>query len=269
MKTEVMIHSILSSPVKTILLSLFAFSAQAGLVVTNGGFEETTLSGSGLVTNSNLTGWQTTSGYTFLVAPGDAGINLGTGISLWDSNTNGGLDPIPGASPLGGNFIVSDGAYEMGELYQTLTGLVAGRQYDVTFYQAAGQQYTFTGDTQEEWQVTLGGTLTSGQSVTLENAQTATNITTITGGQTQTSALMSNPSHGFTNWEQQTLQFTATSSSELLGFLAVGSPLGQPPFVLLDGVTVEAIPEPETLLLLGEGLLSMVAAGRRQMKHKV
>ncbi|MDD4914378.1 MAG: PEP-CTERM sorting domain-containing protein [Methylococcales bacterium] len=252
---------------------MFAFSAQARLVtdlVTNGGFEETTLGGSGLVTNSDLTGWQTTSGYTFLVAPGDAGTNLGNGISLWDSNTNGGLDSIPGASPASGNFIVSDGAYQMGELYQTLTGLIAGQQYDVTFYQAAGQQYTYTGNTQEEWQVTLGGALTTGQSVTLENGQIATNVTTITGGQTLTSALMSNPSKGFTNWEQQTLQFTATASSELLGFLAVGSPLGQPPFVLLDGVTVQAaIPEPETLLLLGIGLLGMLVAGRQQLNRKV
>ena len=64
----------------------------------------------------------------------------------------------------------------------------------------------------------------------------------------------------------ESFTFTATSGSEALSFLAIGTPTGVPPFSLLDGVTmVAAVPEPETwaLMLCGMGLIGAVQRRRR------
>jgi hypothetical protein len=60
----------------------------------------------------------------------------------------------------------------------------------------------------------------------------------------------------------QTFTYTATSSSEVLSFLATeGSPFGGPPLVLLDGVTLTPTPEPSTLLLMSLMCVGLVSVG--------
>jgi len=49
----------------------------------------------------------------------------------------------------------------------------------------------------------------------------------------------------------------------VLSFLALGTPAGLPPFVLLDGVTGTAVPEAATIGLMGLGL-GLVAVARRR-----
>lgn len=78
---------------------------------------------------------------------------------------------------------------------------------------------------------------------------------------------MNTPSEGVFPWESQTLTYTASSTSELLSFLAVGSG-GVPPIAFLDGVDMESsVPEPSAgLLLLGVGaVVAMGRLGRRAM----
>jgi len=220
------------------LLSL-GVPAQADVnLVTNGSFENTTLTNSDFFTTTDVTGWQTNS-YTFLVFPGTAQTGIGNGVTLWPGITY----TMPATSPDGGNFVAADGAYESGPITQTLHGLVAGQSYNVSFYQAGAQQQGFTGPTTDRWQVSLGS-------------------------QSELSALMVNPSHDFSPWTQQTLTFQATSTSEVLSFLAVGTPPGVPPFSLLDGVSVEAsTPEPAYYGLIGVALLGIFAV-RRQLKKR-
>ncbi len=92
------------------------------------------------------------------------------------------------------------------------------------------EQYIYDGPTTEQWQVSFGS-------------------------QTQSTPVANNDSHGFTGWMYQTFNFTTDSTSDVLSFLAVGTPTGLPPFSLLDGVTVNAVPEPTSLTLLGLALL--------------
>jgi len=77
-------------------------------------------------------------------------------------------------------------------------------------------------------------------------------------------------SRGFTGWMTGSMTFTATSASELLEFVSLGAPSGQPPVALLDGVSLTgltgAAPEPGTWATMGLGFagLGLVAYRRRR-----
>jgi hypothetical protein len=216
-----------------------ATSAQATLVFTNGGFETTTNGNGQLGYNTNAAGWATT-GYNFLFASGTADTTGATGqygnLKLWgpaDGSANG----MPATSPDGGNFVAADGAFQIGAIQQTITGLTTGDAYTVGFWWAGAQQSGYNNATTEQWQVSLGG-------------------------QTQSTVVVSNASHGFTGWVHKTFTFTADNTSDVLSFLAVGTPNGVPPFVLLDGVTVAAaVPEPGSWSLMAGGLALMCGLG--------
>jgi PEP-CTERM motif len=200
--------------------------ARANLV-TNGGFEfYGGVAPKDFTSNCLPTDWST-GGYVYLDAPGTA--VTAPGIQVWG--------PFPATSPQGGNFIESDGSSGLAfPINQTITGLTVGQNYSVSFYQAAGQQYLDSGATTEQWQVSLGS-------------------------DTQFSAVMSTPSEGVFPWEPQTLSYTASSTSEVLTFLAVGSG-GVPPIVFLDGVDMETnVPEPSAGLLLA-GVGTVIAIGK-------
>lgn len=232
----------------TMVLLTWAISAQAGTnLVLNGDFESTTNGNGQMGYNTNATDW-TTSGYNFIYAPGTAdttGANGENGnVQLWGPG-NGSNNGMPASSPTGGNFVAADGAYQVSAIQQMLTGLTPGASYTVGFWWAGAQQYGFTGATTEQWQVSFGS-------------------------QQQSTAVLNNSSHGFTGWQYQTFTFTANSSSDLLSFLAVGTPAGVPPFSLLDGVSVELnqIPEPATWTVLISGLMGAAGALRLRNKSK-
>lgn len=222
--------------------------AGAGPFIVNGGFEDIGSATHSFAINypTSLPGWNTSttpSGNKILdclVVTTDTTnlcgtVAFGGGFKFWVN---------PGASPLGGNFVAIDGdaTYE-NALQQTLTGLTIGAEYVVSFYQAAAQQSGFNGATTEQWQVSFGS-------------------------QTKTSALMNTPNHGMVAWNFQSLRFQATAASAVLSFFALGTPSGQPPFVLLDGVDVNLVtPEPGSFVLLGLGLLA-IPFGRKFRRKK-
>jgi len=229
--------------------------AHATELVTNGGFETTT--GPGMVDyNTTVTGWTNGIsvtdnaghfGYNFLFTAGSGdttGSNGDSGnLKLWGTN-NGGNDVLT-ASPDGGNFLVMDGAYQEATISQTINGLIAGQQYTVSFYYAGAQQSGFNGDTTETYTVSFGGS-------------------------SQTAPVLHNGSHDFTGWQQETMTFTADGTSDVLSFLAVGTPHGVPPMSLLDGVSVQAaaspVPEPASLALLMTGFAGIGGMVRARFK---
>ena len=230
-------------------------------LVKNGTFTAITYSGTKPVTTLfgefgtgsgrvlTLANWSTT-GYNFVYSPGTADSGTSTGANtgqpneapgqynaangygntyMWGSN-NGGAATLPATDPAGGDFLAADGAYQVGAITQMVTGLTVGNVYALNFYWAGAQQTGFTSATTEKWNVSLGG-------------------------QTGSTPTVSLASKGFSGWMPQTLLYTATSASELLSFLAAGTPNGQPPFVLLGGVTLEAVPEPSAwVLVMGFGV---------------
>jgi hypothetical protein len=147
----------------------------------------------------------------------------------------------------------TNGGYSV-PIYQNITGLTVGETYVLSFEQAAAQQSNRTGATTEQWEVEFCTTLPS---------------VACTGSNNQFSTLMNNASHGIVPWQSDTLSFVATASSEVLEFLAIGTPNGEPPFVLLDGVDLEVAPEPATFALIGFGLLAIPLAARLRKRRKL
>jgi hypothetical protein len=231
--------------------AVFALAAPALAtnLVVNGDFETTTLNGSyqfgSGYPSQQLAGW-TTSGYNFVFQPGAADTTGATGqygsLQLWGPN-NGSNNGLPATSPTGGNFVGADGAYGIGAIEQVITGLVAGQKYDLSFWWGGAQQQGYTGPTTEQWEVSLGN-------------------------ETHSTAILDNANHGFTGWQKQTFTFTATGASEILSFLAHGTPDGVPPFSLLDGVSMQAqspAPEPASwaLMIVGFGVTGVALRRRR------
>jgi len=151
------------------------------------------------------------------------------------------------------NILVADGDYHATAFSQTIGGqtdpvsktttpnLVVGDHYQLTFYWAATQWQGATGATTEAWQVTFGNS-------------------------TQTTSVYSLPSHSFSGWMQATMNFTATSTNEILSFFALGTPtgVGEPPVLLLSDLTMYDIPEPTAFGLLGVGVVMVGWLARRR-----
>lgn len=225
-------------------------SAQATPInlIANGGFEFNT--GNGQVgANTSIDGWSS-SGYNFLFAPGTADTTGAPAawynnapLWLWGAN-NGGVTALADSAN-GGYIFGADGAYGVAPLTQWITGLTAGREYQLSFEWAAAQQAGFFGETTEAWIVSLG------------NATQATGIVT-------------NADRSSTSWMNETMTFTATGTEALLSFLSRGTPDGLPPFALLDGVSmielpdIRAVPEPASWLLFGAAVGAALLAARRR-----
>jgi hypothetical protein len=227
--------------------------AQAGALITDGNFEATSLASPGgfLCQNGSMVGSTCTSNLTDWSATCSASGCEGTSTpgSLLFAGTNGdadvqafnggyGLYPTVLNPPGGGNVVAIDGGSPYSSsIFQTVSGLIVGQEYILNFYQGAAQQSGVTGNTTEKWQVTFGSN-------------------------TQSSNVMSNVSGGVVGWQRQFMNFIATSTSETLTFLAVGTPNGDPPVVLLADVGM-SLPEPGSLAMIGTGVLVILAARRR------
>ena len=202
---------------------------------------------------SNVANWGSTcqgtscgtSGTPDAILFGGTGGSAFNGFGLYTNGTTGLAtnSPLPN-SPSGGNFVAFDGdpAYNA-TISQTLTGLTPGATYVLSFYQAAAQQQSNSGTTTEDWKVTFAG-------------------------QSQTSTVMNNASKGWVAWNQVFMEFTAGSTgTEVLSFLSQGTPAGQPPVVLLDGVSLTASPEPQSLALVGLGLVAIPLLAQRRKRR--
>lgn len=221
--------------------------------------------GGGSLSNWTVSDVGSSSGLAFLYFPGNQGSTTTNGdgvalngrfggFSVYDPGNIAGATPsggsIPNASPGGGNTVAADGAvgYQV-SIYTALTSLTAGQTYAVSFWWAAGQQYSFTGLTTEGWQVSLENS--SQLTQVAANGTTIQDTTQPGGGLAQ---------GAFQGWVQDTFDFTASGTSQVLSFLSLGTPSGQPPVVFLSDVQVSAVPEPGSMGMLAGGTIFLIAS---------
>lgn len=237
------------------ILVVASLDARAALILKNGNFAINGGAGQ-LTVNTTLSQWtgggkegnfgSQTTPPVFVFTPGSTAQLSTTGAS--GDAFMGVVDFYSAtAAPDNGVVVAADGDPAWGgSISQALSGLTVGGTYHLAFNWAGAQQQNFAGDTTEAWQVSFGGS-------------------------TQSTATVSTPSQTFAGWKTAAMDFTATSTSELLTFLAKGSPSGEPPWLLLDGVTLTqtttSTPEPSAaLLFIGGGILVGL---RRRFKSRV
>jgi hypothetical protein len=254
------IQNVVSAAAFAAFVTTSAAPAFAGPnLVTNGGFEDVSGNASPSFFLSDgagdLTSWTTStnadSNNILFAAPTDVATRHdGAEFGLW---------PSAEVTPPG-NFVAFDGDPTPGArqtMSQMISGLTIGETYHLTFDWAA-TQYQFvngsafgcagcwTGATTNEFQVSLGA-------------------------ETHDTMLVDVASQGFAGWFTASMDFTATSASEMLVFLSVGGPTSLPPVALLDNVSLTGVtggaPEPATWAMMGLGFAGLgVAAYRRRRK---
>jgi len=225
--------------------------AQADTInlVQNGNFEQ-----SGYVHNNQfgtgyggqgVTGWTGGNGYELYFVGSTGATNSAD--TQYNSGYNTGSEKfytMPN-SISGGNYVGLDGDQTngiQGSVSQTINGLTAGTTYMLSFNWATGQLQSRTGATTNSIKVSFGN-------------------------QTFTTPIIGTPSQGSTPWLTQTVLFTASSTSQVLSFLSIGTPTGLPPMVALDGVSLVAAPEPASLAVMSSGLILLGFFYRRRQQR--
>ncbi len=253
---------------QTILaFALMSVSAQAGNLVLNGEFSLFSASCGGAPAGGSnqvlaqvlgsscgnsgavLQNWTNSRPFAAVYGPNASELVGASGLSsnlfLWGPK-NGASNNFDDQSPnqmgnAAANFLADDSDPSFsGTFSQTIAGLVQGQEYELSYYWAAAQFTDETGPTSSGWTVSLG-------------------TQSLVDGTIGTGLYASIPSKGFSGWHYESLTFTYEGGpSDLLSFLAVGSPTGQPPVALLDSVSLEAAPEPASLSIVGVCLFGLV-----------
>jgi hypothetical protein len=251
------------------LAPFLSAGAQAATnLVENGGFETTTLPPPASLTPSGASGaeidsiwhyggdlnnWSSTGGNAYnILFFGNV-----TNAKTIDADTrftgNGDVQHLNSnfnsLSPDGGNFMAMDGdGSATGPLDQTITGLTKGQTYTLSF----------------DWAGTELADRTNYDSIQLTGSFGTDPFATLT----YLNSAPDGAPGSFSGWMKASFTFKADATSEVLSFLAVGTPAGGnvPPFALLDGVSLTAVPEPSTwaMMLVGFGGLGYAAYRRRR-----
>lgn len=201
------------------------------------------------VASESLAGWSTTGGTNdvFIVNSTGAVQDGGSITTLWSPTTGGSQNGFTYKSPTGGNFVGVDTDLGTAAITQTINGLKVGATYAVSFAWAGAQEEGSTGASQEDWQVTFGSSTQTTQ---------ATNVA----------------SEGFSGWINQTFDFVATSTSEVLSFLGQDpSHSTVPAFALLANASVTQVPEPASMAMLAVGAVGAfgMARSRRARRQSI
>ena len=231
-----------------------AGAAQAGPnLVKNGSFEQNNL------TPTSLDGFKAAHpGINVVGVQVDGHLpGFGNTVTDWSSDITGPYSAgynryfFDGDSPDGegvGAFMVLDGDPNFTSPFQqSISGLTVGQQYNLQFYWAGGELSNRTGF----------------ETIKLTGSFGASAFTTETFNNTKPVGITGD----FSGWRLEKFSFKATSTSQLLSFLAAGTPANNlPPVAFLDGVSLTAVPEPATWAIMLMGFAGLGAALRARRR---
>jgi hypothetical protein len=202
------------------LTAALAGGASAANLVQNGDFNSPGAATAQLLGQGStfVTGWTNHDEFTGYIPQGQAadqdwtsggfggsagpGYGIGNGlIGPPSGNAQMVIDGTNGFGPGGG----------FGYIDQSISGLVLGATYTLTFWQAGSQEIHAGGETTQMFTVSLGD-------------------------QSFTSPTMDVPDQGFSPWQEVSTTFTWDGVGNTLQFMSVGS--GEPPFTLLADVSL-------------------------------
>ena len=225
-----------------------ATAASAAQYIKNGDFNSPGANAAQLLSTGStfVTDWTNEDVYTGYIPKGQTADQNWQGL-LGSAGPGYGVNNGLVGPPSGNAQLVVDGTFGFGPnngygyVEQTISGLVSGQSYALSFFQAGSQEYSVTGDQTEYFQVTLGD-------------------------QTWNSPSMTVLSQGFAPWAQFAKTFTWDGVGSVLQISAIGS--GNPAFALLSDVSLTGAtgtPEPATWAMMGLGFagLGYVAYRRR------
>jgi hypothetical protein len=234
-----------------VLSTALAGGASAANLVQNGDFNSPGANQAQLLSfgSTFITHWTNQDQYTGYIPQGQ------TPDQTWQCCLIGSAGPGYGVAngmvgpPSGNASVVIDGTEGFGPtggfgyIDQTISGLVSGATYTLSFWQAGSQENGQGGATTQMFQVSLGD-------------------------QTFTSPTMNVDPNGFSPWQEVTTSFTWDGFDNTLQFMAVGS--GVPAFTLLADVsltgTTGGTPEASTWAMIVAGFAGMGFLARARRK---